>query len=107
MRAALLSCPEGTLPEVVLTPGTVPWTLGTEPASSLRSALRWFLTRHRSQQDDQSVRAQDEIDFDVRGRRLRAYLQAHQPELVIGRPPPGHREYDEDGTELYWEIGNL
>ena len=44
-KPALLSCPEGTLPEVVLTTGTLPCTLGTEPASSLRSALRCFLAR--------------------------------------------------------------
>jgi hypothetical protein len=43
-------------------------------------------------------RGQSEYCFDYEA----AYMQADQRKMLIVRPPLGHREYDEDGTELYW-----
>ena len=44
------------------------------------------------------LRQQSEICFDYEA----AYLQGTPRKLLIVRPPPGHREFDEDGTEMYW-----
>ena len=43
-------------------------------------------------------RGQSEFCFDYEA----AYMQATQRKMLIVRPPFGHREFDEDGTELYW-----
>jgi hypothetical protein len=47
-----------------------------------------------------TLREQDEVQYDYEA----AYLNSVMPRFVVARAPMGMREYDEDGTELYWIV---
>ena len=47
-----------------------------------------------------TIREQDEVQYDYEA----AYLNSKMPRFVVARAPIGMREYDEDGTELYWVV---